>query len=268
MAGPAQRQARAAADHIYGQSTRQRGVIGSAVVRVFGQTAASTGLTENECRAQSLSFDKVYVIGQDKVGLMPDSKPMHLKLLFEVPTGRVLGAQAVGPGNIDKRIDVIATLIMMGGTLEDLRDLELCYSPWYSTAKDVVNNAALVALNILNKVYQQVTIGDLRRLIEDHDAVIIDAREEPEYARGHIRGALNIPLSQFRSRLEEIPRDRPVYCHCRIGQRSYNMVRALNQLGFPNAINIGGSFLGFCNHEYFHDQISGRESLVTEYNFD
>ncbi|MCL3859642.1 FAD-dependent oxidoreductase [Actinotalea sp. K2] len=267
MAGPAQRQARAAADHICGMSQRQTGVIGSAVVRVFEQTAASTGLTEDECRAENMSFDKVYVIGSDMVGIMPEARPMHLKLLFEVPTGRVLGAQAVGPGNVEKRIDVIATLIMMGGTLEDMRDLELCYSPMYSTAKDVVNNAALVALNVLNKVISQVTVGDLRRLIVEEDAFIIDVREPNEYDFAHIKGAINIPMSQFRQRLDEIPTDRPVYCHCRIGQRSYNVVRALNQLGFPNAINIGGSFLGFCNHEYFTDQATGRESLVTKYNF-
>jgi len=267
MAGPAQRQARAAADHIFGMSQRQTGVIGSAVVRVFEQTAASTGLTEDECRAENMSFDKVYVIGDDKVGLMPDSAAMHLKLLFEVPTGRILGAQAVGPGNVDKRIDIIATLIMMGGMLEDMRDLELCYSPMYSTAKDVVNNAALVALNILNKVYNQVTIGDVRRLIVEDDATIVDVREPHEFAAGHIKGALNIPLSQFRERLDEFPRDEPFYVHCRIGQRSYNVVRALNQLGFPNAVNIGGSFLGFCYQEYFADQVTGRDSLITEYNF-
>ncbi|MGV8979069.1 MAG: FAD-dependent oxidoreductase [Cellulomonas sp.] len=267
MAGPAQRQARAAADHIYGVSQRQTGVIGSAVVRVFDQTAASTGLTEDECRAENMSFDKVYIIGSDIVGIMPDARPMHLKLLFEVPTGRILGAQAVGPGNVEKRIDVIATLIMMGGHLEDMRDLELCYSPLYGTAKDVVNHAALVALNILNKEYQQVTVGDVRRLIVEEDAFIIDVREPHEYALGHIKGAVNIPMSQFRQRLDEIPTDRPVYCHCRIGQRSYNVVRALNQLGFPNAINIGGSFLGFCNYEYFTDQVTGREPLVTAYNF-
>lgn len=267
MAGPAQRQARAAADHIYGMSQRQTGVIGSAVVRVFEQTAASTGLTEDECRAENMSFDKVYIIGDDMVGLMPESAPMHLKLLFEVPTGRILGAQAVGTGNVDKRIDVIATLIMMGGTLEDMRDLELCYSPLYSTAKDVVNNAALVALNILNRVYSQVTIGDVRRLIVEDDATIVDVREPHEFAAGHIKGALNIPLSQFRERLDEFPTDKPFYVHCRIGQRSYNVVRALNQLGYPNAVNIGGSFLGFCIHEYFTDQVTGRESLITEYNF-
>ncbi|MCV2392877.1 FAD-dependent oxidoreductase [Actinotalea sp. M2MS4P-6] len=267
MAGPAQRQARAAADHIYGVSQRQTGVIGSSVVRVFSLTAASTGLNEAECIQEHMSYDKAYVIGQDKVNLMPDSKPMHLKLLFEVPTGRILGAQAVGVGNVEKRIDVIATLIMMGGTLEDMRDLELCYSPLYSTAKDVVNNAALVALNVLNQEVHQVTVGDLRRLIVEEDAFVIDVREPVEWERGHIKGAVNIPMSQFRDRLDEIPKDRPVYCHCRIGQRSYNVVRALNQLGFPNAVNIGGSYLGFSHHEYFHDVADDRESLVTEYNF-
>ena len=267
MAGPAQRQARAAADHMYGVSQRQTGVIGSSVVRVFDLTAASTGLNEEECRREHMSYDKAYVIGQDKVGLMPGSKPMHLKLLFEVPTGRVLGAQAVGVGNVEKRIDVIATLIMMGGTLEDMRDLELCYSPLYSTAKDVVNMAALVALNVLNQEVTQVTVGDLRRLIVEEDAFVIDVREKVEWDRGHIKGAVNIPMSQFRDRLDEIPKDRPVYAHCRIGQRSYNVVRALNQLGFPDAINIGGSYLGFSHHEYFHDVVDDREPLVTEYNF-
>lgn len=267
MAGPAQRQARAAADHIYGVSQRQTGVIGSSVVRAFDLTCASTGLNEEECVREHMMYDKVYVIGSDMVGIMPGAKPMHLKLLFEVPTGRVLGAQAVGPGNVEKRIDVIATLIMMGGTLEDMRDLELCYSPLYSTAKDVVNNAALVALNVLHSIINQITVGELRKRIVEEDAFIIDVREPAEYQRGHIKGAVNIPMSQFRGRLDEIPKDRPVYCHCRIGQRSYNVVRALNQLGFDNAVNIGGSFLGFSNHEYFHDMNDERESLITEYNF-
>ena len=267
MAGPAQRQARAAADHIFGVSQRQTGVIGSSVVRVFGLTAASTGLNEEECRREHMSYDTVDVIGSDIVGIMPGAKAMHLKLLFERPTGRILGAQAVGPGNVEKRIDVIATLIMMGGTLEDMRDLELCYSPLYSTAKDVVNNAALVGLNILHGIVDQITVGDVRRLIVEEDAFVVDVREPAEYALGHIKGAVNIPMSQFRQRLDEFPKDRPVYCHCRIGQRSYNVVRALNQLGFPNAINIGGSFLGLSNHEYFHDVVDGREAVVTEYNF-
>jgi NADPH-dependent 2,4-dienoyl-CoA reductase/sulfur reductase-like enzyme/rhodanese-related sulfurtransferase len=267
MAGPAQRQARAAADHMHGRTGRRTGVIGSAVVRVFDQTIASTGLNEDECLREGLSFEAVYVIGQDKVGLMPGSMPIHLKVLFEVPTGRVLGAQAVGPGNVEKRIDVIATLLMMNGTLEDMRDLELCYSPWYGTAKDVVNQAALVGLNILSSEFDQVLVSDLRRLVEEEGAFVIDVREPHEYERGHVVGAVNIPMSQFRDRLDEIPADRPVYCHCRIGQRSYNVTRALNQLGFPRAINVAGSFLGLSNQEFFADQTTGRTPLVTDYNF-
>ncbi|MFS8540518.1 MAG: FAD-dependent oxidoreductase, partial [Tissierellales bacterium] len=156
LAGPAQKQARAAADHIYNIPNRNPGVIGSSVIKLFDLNAASTGLNEKACKQAGINYDFVYIIPQDKVGLMPNSNPLHFKLIFEVPTGKILGAQAIGKGSVDKRIDVIATLIMMGGTLEDLKDLELCYSPMFSTAKDVVNIAALVGLNILNGEYKQV----------------------------------------------------------------------------------------------------------------
>lgn len=267
MAGPAQRQARAVADHIYGRPTRNRGVIGSSVVQVFDYTAASTGLNEKQATAAGIDHDFVYVIPADSVGIMPQSMPMFFKLLFERPSGRVLGAQAVGTGAADKRIDVIATLIMMDGTLEDLADLELAYSPIYSTAKDVVIHAALVGLNILHGEFEQVPVTQVRELVEE-GAFIIDAREPDEFAAGHLTTAVNIPLSQFRDRLEEIPADREVYVHCRSSQRSYNMVRALAQLGRPNAVNISGSYLGISMEEFFTDAASGRDRIVTEYNFD
>lgn len=266
LAGPAQRQARIAADHMYGRPTRNRGVIGSSVVQVFDYTAASTGLNEKQAKAAGLDYDFVYVIPADSVGIMPDSKPMFFKLLFERPSGRVLGAQAVGKGGADKRVDVVATLIMMDGTLEDLADLELAYSPLYSTAKDVVIHAALVGLNILNNEFEQVPVTAVRDLVEQ-GAFIIDAREPDEFEAGHITTAVNIPLSQFRDRLDEIPEDREVYVHCRSSQRSYNEVRALQQLGRPNAVNISGSYLGISMEQYFDDQASGREPIVTEYNF-
>ncbi len=266
LAGPAQRQARAAADHISGRGHKHGGVIGSSVVQVFDYTAAATGLNEKAVKDAGIEYDYVYVIPGDSVGLMPSSQPLFFKLLFEVPSGRVLGAQAVGKGAADKRIDVIATLIKMGGTLEDLADLELAYSPLYSTAKDVVIHAALVGLNILNGEFTQVPVTDVRSLTEK-GALIIDAREEHEYAAGHITSAVNIPLSQFRDRLDEIPKDKPVYVHCRSSQRSYNMVRALGQLGFKNAINISGSYLGISTEQYADDVLQGRESIMTEYNF-
>jgi len=156
LAGPAQRQARAVADNMYNIHHNNNGVIGSSVVQVFDLGAASTGLNEKAAKAAGISYDFVYIIPGDKVGLMPDSNPMHFKLIYEYPTGRILGAQAIGKGNVDKRIDVIATMITMGGTLENLKELELCYAPLFGTAKDVVNFAALVGLNLLYGKFRQL----------------------------------------------------------------------------------------------------------------
>ena len=266
MAGPAQRQARAAADHMYGMPHNNKGVIGSSVVQVFELGAASTGLNEKAAEAAGIPCDFVYIIANDKVGLMPDSNPMHFKLIYENPTGKILGAQAVGKGNVDKRIDVIATMITMGGTLEDLKELELCYAPSFGTAKDVVNYAALVALNLLYGVFRQVPVTKVRELVEK-DACIIDVREKGEFAKGHLVNAVNIPLSELRDRFDEVPKDKPVYLHCRSSQRSYNAVMALQNAGFDNVVNISGSFLGICLHEYAQDSMNGREKIVTEYNF-
>ncbi len=266
LAGPALRQARAAADAMYGMSTRNNGVIGSCAVRLFGLNAAATGLNERTAKANNIPCDSVYTMAMDKVGLMPGSSPMHFKLVFEIPTGRVLGAQAIGKGNVDKRIDVIATLIAMNGTLEDLKELELCYSPVFGTARDVVNLAALVALNVLHGVSKQVHVSEVRELVESK-ACIIDVRGRDEFEMGHLIGAVNIPLGELRQRVSEIPHDRPVYLHCRTSQRSYNASMALKGRGFDNIINISGSFLGISYYEYFTDMTTGREKILTEYNF-
>lgn len=266
LAGPAQRQARAAADHMYGIPHRNKGVIGSSVVQVFDLGAASTGLNEKAAQAAGIPYDFVYVIPADKVTLMPESNPLHFKLIYEYPTGRILGAQAIGKGNVDKRIDVMAALITMDATLEDLKELELCYAPLFGTAKDVVNYAALVGLNLLYGRFRQVPVTKVRELVET-GAFIVDVREKNEFARGHLLNAVNIPLSELRQRLDEIPMDRPVYLHCRSGQRSYNAVMALQNNGYDNVLNISGSFLGICCYEYYQDQITGRDKIVTEYNW-
>ncbi|WP_077300669.1 FAD-dependent oxidoreductase [Virgibacillus pantothenticus] len=266
LAGPAQRQARAAADHMYRIPHRHTGVIGSSCIHVFDQNAAATGLNEKEAERAGIAYDFVYIIPNDKVGLMPESHPMHFKLIYEYPTGKILGAQGIGKGNVDKRVDVIATMITMGGTLEDLKELELCYSPMFGTAKDVVNFAALVALNRLNGEFKQVPVTKVRELVENN-AFIMDVREKHEYECGHLTNAVNIPLSEFRNRLDEIPQNQPVYVHCRSAQRSYNAVMALQHLGYKNVYNISGSYLGICLYEYYTDQITGREKIVTAYNF-
>ena len=266
LAGPAQRQARAAADHINGIPCVNKGVIGSSCLRLFEQNAACTGLNEKAAKQAGIPYDFAYVLPPDKPGLMPDSRYMCFKLLFEVPTGRILGAQAIGKGGVDKRIDVIAAMIAMNGTLEDLKELELCYSPVFSTAKDVVNIAALVGLNILNGRYRQVHVGDVRRLVEE-GAYIVDVREEREYNACHIKGAHNIPLSQLRQRMTEIPKDIPVYLHCRTSQRSYYALMYLQGNGYKNVTNISGSYLGISLYEYFNDKTLCRDRILTEYNF-
>lgn len=266
LAGPAQRQARAAADDMYRIPHRNTGVIGSSVIHCFDYNAACTGLNEKDCKKYGIQYDYVYVIPGDKVGLMPGSNPLFFKLIFEKPSGKIIGAQAIGKGNVDKRVDVIASFIMLGGTLEDLKELELCYSPMFGTAKDIVNHAALVGMNILNGVFKQVPVTMVRELVEKN-ACIIDVREPNEFAMGHIINAINIPLSQFRERMNEIPKNKPVYLHCRSSQRSYNAICAMQGCGYKNAYNIMGSFLGLSAYEYFNDVKTGRKPIVTKYNF-
>lgn len=266
LAGPAQKQARAAADHMYGITNRQRGVIGSSSIQVFDYNCAATGINERTAKMAGIEADSVYVIAPDKVGLMPSSNPLHFKLVYEVPTGKILGAQAIGKGNADKRIDVIATMITMGGTIEDLKDVELSYSPMYSTAKDVVNMAALVATNVLYGRFKQVHVSEIRDLYEQ-GAFFLDVREKNEFENGHIKDALNIPLSELRERMDEIPKEHPIYVHCRSAQRSYNAVMALQNSGFTQVYNVSGSFLGICLYEYVQDTLQQREPIVTAYNF-
>lgn len=263
LAFPAQMQARDAVDHLYGRAVKNRGVIGSQVIHLFDLNVASTGLTEADCEKNQIEHRFVTVVPQNRVSIMPDTSPIFLKLVFGYPSGEILGAQAIGKSGVDKQIDIIATLISMHGYVEDLTHLELCYSPWFSTAKNAVNIAGLVADNILNDEYRQVSITKVRELVES-GAFIIDAREPSEYANGHITTSINIPLSQFRNRLDEIPTDRPVYIHCQSSQRSYNMVRALDNLGYKNITNISGSYAELREYEYFKDQTTDRRPIITD----
>lgn len=268
LAGPALKEARSVANHINGKSGINNGYIGSSAIKVFDYNAAATGLNESLIKVlnMNIKYDIVRLITNDKVGIMPDASPVHFKLIYEVPTGKVLGAQAIGKGDVAKRVDIVATVIKLGGTIEDLKDLELCYAPPYSTAKDVVNYAGYIASNLLNGDFRQVNVDKVRELVQSEE-YIIDVREIREYENGHIKNAKNIPLSQLRERVNEIPKDIPVYLHCRTGQRSYNAALALQNLGYRNVYNITGSFLGLSFYEYFNDKTTERESIVTEYNF-
>ena len=266
LAGPAQRQARAVASHIHNQPVTYHGYIGSSVVKVFNYNAAATGLNERSAIQLGINCESVKIVPKDKVGLMPDAEELHFKLVFEKPTGRLIGAQAIGRGNVDKRIDVVAAAITARETVEFLKDVELCYAPPFGSAKDVVNMAGYVASNILNKVFKHVSITKIRELVEE-GAFIMDVREKYEWDAGHIIGARHIPLSEYRKRLDEIPRDEPVYIHCRSGQRSYNAVRALQHLGYTKVYNVSGGYIGLCFNEYFNDKMQDRKPIVTKYDF-
>lgn len=268
LGGPAQKQARAAADHIYGKSINNPGVIGSSVIQVFDYNAASTGLTEGLIKAtdMKIEYDTVRLINDDKVGIMPDAELMHFKLIFEVPTGRILGAQAIGKGAADKVIDVVATAIKFNGRLEDLKEVELCYAPPFNNARGVINQGGLVGLNILESVYRQVPVGKVRELVEE-DAFILDLRAAETYKKGHVNKAINIPAVELRDRIDEIPKDRPVYIYCSTGRKSYGGVMALQHLGYDNVYNIAGGYAGISFYEYYNDKVEDREPILTEYLF-
>ncbi len=266
MAGPAQRQAKVAANHIYGEIVSPKGVIGASILQVFDQSVAFTGLNSKQLDDLGIQYQTAFVIPEDKVGIMPDMNMMFFKLIYAYPSGKVLGAQAIGKGNVDKRIDVISTAIRFGAYVQDLQDLELSYSPTYNHPKDVVNHAAALASNLLNNHIKQIDVSKARKLVESN-ATIFDTREKPAYDKGHLNGAIHIPVSEFRSRLDEIPKDKDVYLYCQTGVRSYNMARALKQYGYENITNITGSFMGICEYEYFKDQTEDRKPIVTNYYF-
>lgn len=268
LAGPAQIQARAVADKINGIPVNNTGFIGSSAIKVFDYNCASTGLSEGliEALKLNINYEVVNLVNNDKVGLMPSNSSLFFKLLFEVPTGKILGAQAIGKGDAVKRVDVIATAISLGATVEQLKNINLCYAPPFGTAKDIVNFAGYIGSNLLRKDFKQVGVNRVRELLNE-GATIIDVREKNEYDQGHIKGVPNIPFSEIRERTNEIPTDKPVYIHCRSGQRSYNVALLLKHLGFNNIYNITGSYLALSYFEYFNDKSLNRESILTEYNF-
>lgn len=268
LAGPALKQARIVANHIHGRKTENIKYLGSSAIQVFDYNGATTGLNENLIKELGLEIDyeAIQFILNDKVGLMPDAHPLFFKLLYDIKTGKILGAQAIGKGNVDKRIDVIATAMKFDATIDDLSELDLCYAPPFSTAKDIINYAGHIGQNLMSEDFKQISVDKLRSLIENQE-FILDVRETMEYEKGHILGAVNIPLSRLRDKVEEIPLDRPVYIHCRTGQRSYNAAMALQHLGYSNVINVTGGFLGLSLYEFFDDVRLGREKVVTNYNF-
>lgn len=241
LAGPANRQGRIAGSVAAGRPFSYRGTLGTSVCKVFDLTAASTGKNEKQLKQAGIPYDKVYAHPSDHAGYYPGATMIHTKLLFSPETGKVLGAQAVGPKGVDKRIDVIATALYAGLTVEDLENLELAYAPPFSAAKDAVNLTGFVASNVRRGDLKQFFAEDVQRLMSTGAYYLLDVRTPGEVAHGTIPGAVNIPVDSLRERLEELPRDKKLLVFCKVGLRGYVACRILTQHGF-DPYNLSGGY--------------------------
>ena len=244
LAGPANRQGRIAADTIMGRDVRFRGVQGTSVVGIIDLVAAFTGPSEKTLKRigvwdRSSTLEKIYLHPGSHAGYYPGAKPISIKLIFDRADGRLVGAQAVGKKGVEKRIDVISMAIQKNATIFDLEEAELCYAPQFGSAKDPINMAGMIAANVAR--------GDMGIAHWDelgNDPYVLDVREPDEFEKGHVEGAVNLPLGQLRDRMDEVPRDREIRPYCLVGQRSYYATRLLAQNGF-NIKNISGGFKSY-----------------------
>ncbi|MCL4474198.1 MAG: FAD-dependent oxidoreductase [Actinobacteria bacterium] len=248
LAGPANRQGRIAADHLGGRKSSYTTTQGTAIVKVFGQTAAITGASEQTLRPLGRAYEKIHIHPFGHASYYPGTGHMHLKMLFDPEDGKVLGAQIVGRDGVDKRIDVFAVAIRAGLTVHDLEQQELAYAPPYGSAKDAVNMAGFVGANVMDGIVRFW-------YAEDHPektaaGTVLDVRTPKEYKQGHVSGAVLVPVDEVRSRIEEIRKlPEPFYIYCYTGIRSYMAYRILKAAGFSDIYNLSGGWRTYnCVH--------------------
>lgn len=241
LAGPANKQGRIAADNISDIDSKYTGTQGSAVLKLFDMTIASTGLNEKSAQENKFDYDKAYIYSASHASYYPNGNMMSIKALWDKKSLKIIGAQIVGFDGVDKRMDVLATAIRLGGKITDLTELELCYAPPFSSAKDPVNMLGFVAENIVTGKIKQFFWDNVESLPRDGSVTLLDTRTVTEVARGKIDGFINIPLDSLRERINEIPKDKPVYVHCHSGLRSYIACRILQGNGY-DCYNLAGGW--------------------------
>lgn len=241
LAGPANKQGRIAADNICDIDSEYTGTQGSAVLKIFDMTVATTGLNEKSATATGIDYDKTYIYSGSHASYYPGAVNMSIKALWDKTTHKLLGAQIVGFDGVDKRMDVLATAIRFGAKITDLTKLELCYAPPFGSAKDPVNMLGFVAENVISGKIKQFFPEDVAGLPRDGSVTLLDTRTATEVSRGHIDGFINIPLDSLREHLAEIPKDKPVYVHCHSGLRSYIACRILAGNGY-DCYNLAGGW--------------------------
>ena len=245
LAGPANKQGRIVADNIaLGNKRKYEGTFGTAIAKVFDLTVGVTGATERLLRAENIPFEAAIVHPSSHATYYPNALQLSLKVLFSPRDGKILGAQCVGFDGVDKRIDIIATLMHKGGTVYDLTEIEHAYAPPYSSAKDPVNMAGFVAENILTGKQKPAYWYDIEKA-DRSKVTILDVRTAEEVHAGAIEGHLHIPVDNLRDRLSEIPKDKPVIAYCRVGLRGFVATRILEQSGFKDVRNLIGGYLTY-----------------------
>ncbi|EGR1560359.1 CoA-disulfide reductase [Vibrio alginolyticus] len=239
LAGPANRQGRMAADNMLGRQETYQGTQGTAICKIFDLAVASTGKNEKQLKRENIAYEKVYVHTASHASYYPGAETVSFKMLFDPVTGKILGAQAVGKDGVDKRIDVMAVAQRAGMTVEQLQHLELTYAPPYGSAKDVINQAAFVANNIIKGDAIAIHYDEMDSLTEDQ--LLLDVRNPGELESvGYLEGAINIPVDQLRRRMHELPEDKEIVIYCQVGLRGNVAYRQLVNNGYKARNLIGG----------------------------
>ena len=239
LAGPANRQGRIVADNLLGAKIKYEGAIGTSIAKVFDLTVATTGLPGKRLRQAEIAYVSSTTHSSSHAGYYPDATQMSIKITFDKESGKLYGAQIVGYDGVDKRIDEFALIIKHQGTIYDLMQVEQAYAPPFSSAKDPVAIAGYVAEDIIAEKVKLVYWRDLRDIRLEHE-FLLDVRTPDEFSLGSLPGAVNIPLDEIRDRIDEIPKDRPVYVFCAVGLRGYLAYRILSQHGYDKVRNLSG----------------------------
>ena len=239
LAGPANRQGRIVAGNIVGRNEKYKGSLGTAIIKIFELTAASTGLNERSLKQLNIPYEKIYLHPNNHAAYYPGASPISIKALYNKENKKILGAQAIGVSGVDKFIDVIATSIKFKATIDDLTELELAYAPPFLSAKSPANMLGFIGQNIEDGLLEQVFMEDLKNYNEKEN-IILDVREELELIGGKFNNSINIPLSELRKRYNELPKDKKIWTYCAVGLRGYIVSRFLSQKGYKVKNLAGG----------------------------
>ncbi|WP_101772295.1 CoA-disulfide reductase [Peptostreptococcus faecalis] len=261
LASPANRHARIVADRINGVDSKYKGVLGTSVAKIFDLVVSSTGVNEKKLKQMGKNdYKSIHIHPLSNAGYYPTAAPLDLKLIFEVPSGKILGTQIIGTSGVEKRVDVISTAIAGNLTVRDLQDLELAYAPPFSSAKDPVNMAGYVATNILDGLTDSIGVSEIDEVVKN-GGFLVDVRTDEEYGLGHIEGSVNIPLDELRDRLEEFPSDEKIYVTCMVGLRGYLASRILKQNG-KEPVNLDGGYTSYAQFKNITDEKTDSSILL------